>query len=114
VLLSRYLPHRDEMPALLSERAAYTLVNVGGWLLSPGAAAQQRQQITLVQEGSVLVPQGQAITGAIADVHPTYAGSTQPHPIYGYGRGTPHPVYRSGVALTVPVTAPAGVKGEPA
>jgi CRISPR-associated protein Csm4 len=105
VLLSRYLPHQDEMPALLGTGAAYTLVNVGGWLLSPGAAAQQRQEITLVQEGSVLVPQGQLITGAIADVRPDYARSSQPHPIYDRRRGTPHPVYRSGVALTVPVTA---------
>jgi CRISPR-associated protein Csm4 len=107
VLLSRYLPHRDEMPALLSERAAYTLVNVGGWLLSPGATAQQRQQITLVQEGSVLAPQSRVITGDIADVRPNYAHNKQPHPLYGKDTGTRHPVYRSGLALTVPVIASA-------
>jgi CRISPR-associated protein Csm4 len=108
VLLSRYLPHRDEMDALVSVGAAYTLVNVGGWLLSPGAMSQQRQQITLVQEGSILVAQQQPVIGAIADVRPDYrAGkSTYPHPKYGRDVGTPHPVYRSGLALTVPVTAP--------
>jgi hypothetical protein len=70
--------------------------------------SQQRQQITLVQEGSILVAQQQPVIGAIADVRPDYrAGkSTYPHPKYGRDVGTPHPVYRSGLALTVPVTAP--------
>ncbi len=105
VILSRYLPHREEMPAMLQDGAAYTLVNVGGWLLSPGAMAQQRQQITLVQEGAVLVASASSLIGTIADVRPDYARSNTPHPRYGTAYGTRHPVYRSGLALTVPVTA---------
>lgn len=104
ILLSRFIPQRDEIRALTHPQAAYQLVTVGGWLYSPSFSEQQRQEITLVREGSALVPPNppQALRGRMVDVRPDYSKSTTEHPLYGKGQGTAHPVYRSGIALGVP------------
>ncbi len=93
VLLSRYLPHRDELHMLTHKDASYHLVNVGGWYTSPGHASHQRQQVMLVSEGSVLAAGTAVPIGTIANVRPKEA------------HGVAHPIYRSGLALTVPVAA---------
>lgn len=85
ITLSRYWPRREEMPALLDERAAYELVTVGGWVDSVG---QRRRPLTLVAEGAVLAALGQVPPyGAVADVRPSYPTNTDPlgHPVYRYG-----------------------------
>lgn len=102
VLLSRYLPRPDELAALRSTGSAYRLVNVGGWLFSPGEMSQRRQRVRMIVEGSVLDASAGALRGCIVDVRPDYSKSG-PHPLLGAGFGTPHPVYRSGLALTVPI-----------
>lgn len=110
VLLSRYLPREDELACLQHEHAAYQLVNVGGWLFSPGQPAQRRQRIRMVAEGSVLATGATPVYGRIADVRPDYSLSSREHPIFKCGKGTPHPVYRSGLALTLPIPDPKEVR----
>ncbi len=86
MLLSRYSPTRDELVrGLFDERCAYELVDVGGWLATPGARAQKRQRVRLIEVGSVI--RGGTLTGQLVDVSPT-------HPLK-------HPVFRSGIALTI-------------
>ncbi len=92
--LSRYNPTPEEWAAgVLGGQASYELVDVGGWLASPGGPAQRRKRVRMVEAGSILaapVP----ITGRVMDVRPEYDQSGAPA----------HPVYRSGIALTVGVT----------
>jgi CRISPR-associated protein Csm4 len=95
VLLSRFLPRRDEIALLQAPGSAYQLSNVGGWLLGPSGESRPRQVITVLAEGSVLDTQGRTLRGQIADVRP----------MSEHGPLTPHPVYRSGLALTLPVHA---------
>lgn len=96
--LSRYSPTETEIAAgVLGEAAAYELVDVGGWLWSPEAAAQRRKRLRLIEAGSILgaaVP----VRGQLVDVRPEYAQPGAPQ----------HAVYRSGVALTIGVAAPLG------
>ena len=96
VLLSRYLPRPNELAALRSNESAYRLVNVGGWLFSPGEMSQRRQRVRMIVEGSVIDAGAGALRGRIVDVRPDYSKSG-PHPLLGAGVGTPHPVYRSGL-----------------
>ncbi|MFQ3631712.1 type III-A CRISPR-associated RAMP protein Csm4 [Roseiflexus sp.] len=103
VLLSRYLPAKDEIAALRSAEAAYQLVVVGGWLFSPGQIPQRRQRVRMVAEGSVLDVRAAALRGLVLDVRPDYSQSMRAHPVLGRDVGTPHPVYRSGLALTTPI-----------
>lgn len=103
VLLSRYLPAPDEIAALRSNRAAYQLVNIGGWLFSPGHLPQRRQRVRMVAEGSVLDVRAANPRGQVVDVRPDYRKSARDHPVLGRNVGTPHPVYRSGLALTTPI-----------
>lgn len=103
VLLSRYLPAKDEIAALRSAEAAYHLVTVGGWLFSPGQMPQRRQRVRMVAEGAVLDARAVVPRGQIIDVRPDYRKSAQAHPALGRSVGTPHPVYRSGLALTAPI-----------
>jgi CRISPR-associated protein Csm4 len=100
VLLSRYIPADNEIASLRSERAAYQLVKVGGWLYSVGHPAQRRQTVQMVAEGSLL--DNPAPQGKVVDVRPVYS-KERPHPALGSGNGTGHPVYRSGLALAVPI-----------
>lgn len=88
--LSRYRPRREEMPALLADRAAYELITVGGWVDGVG---QRRRPLNLVAEGAVLASLGQERPyGTVTDVRPSYA--LDPDPLS-------HPVYRYGYALAV-------------
>ncbi|MEW6716440.1 MAG: type III-A CRISPR-associated RAMP protein Csm4 [Chloroflexota bacterium] len=89
-LLSRYHPKETEIaPVFKDERAAYRLEAVGGWLRTPGGAAQRRKRLWLVTEGSLLPG---APAGDVSDVRPKYQNSTGDFP---------HPVYRSGLAVTI-------------
>lgn len=91
--LSRYNPTLSELTAgVLGEGASYELVDVGGWLGSPGWPAQRRKRVRMIEAGSVLVA-AVPITGQLVDVRPEYETAT-------FG----HPVYRSGIALPVGVT----------
>lgn len=87
MLLSRYLPQKEELPALQAELAAYRLVTVGGWLASPGSPHLRRRQLSLLAEGSVV---GLVINGRMADVRPESARFT-------------HAVWRNGQAITLNV-----------
>ncbi|KPL73731.1 hypothetical protein ADN00_14260 [Ornatilinea apprima] len=91
VTLSRYLPRADEISALQSEQAAYTLENVGGWAQSPGKKAERRRAVNLLAEGSVFGGLPRLAPGRVVDTQPDYNGS-QP---------LGHPVWRSGLALAV-------------
>jgi CRISPR-associated protein Csm4 len=95
--LSRYIPTQVEWKAgVLGENASYELVDVGGWLASPTGPAQRRKRVRLIEAGSVLdSSQLRTITGQIVDVRPEYDQPGAPQ----------HPVYRSGIALTIGVTA---------
>ncbi|MFQ3662257.1 MAG: type III-A CRISPR-associated RAMP protein Csm4 [Chloroflexaceae bacterium] len=106
VLLSRYLPRAEELEALRSERAAYQLVDVGGWFYSPGQPTQRRQRVLMVAEGAVLDVRAAPVRGRVENVAPDYSKSSRPHPRFGRGSGVEHPVYRSGLALMVPIPDP--------
>ncbi len=105
LLLSRYVPTDAELPGLRSERAAYQLINVGGWLYSIGVPAQRRQRIRMIAEGSLIDSGaiGRHPRGRLVDVCPDYSKSKRPHPIFQKGRGATHPVYRSGLALSLAI-----------
>ncbi len=91
-LLSRYHPHSAELPATLNNaRTAYQLISVGGWLRSFGNPAQRRKHLTMVAEGSLIVPPTFPL-GDLCDVRPTYQNPQG---------DLPHPVYRMGYALTI-------------
>lgn len=91
--LSRYHPRLDELEAgVLTGDVAYDLVDIGGWLYSPGQPAQRRQRIRMLEVGSVVNTSGGVPTGQIRDVRPHYEAATFPHPIY-----------RSGMAIFVGV-----------
>lgn len=91
--LSRYNPTNDEIAAgVLSEGASYELIDVGGWLATPGGPAQRRKRVRMIEAGSVLV-NAIPITGQLVDVKPEYDQLGEPT----------HGVYRSGLAVTVGV-----------
>ena len=93
VTLSRYLPRSDEIAALLqSEKTAYTLDVVGGWLDSPVKGGQRRRSLNLLGEGSVFGSLDHPVPGRIVDVRPCYPTNHDP---------LGHAVYRSGLALAV-------------
>jgi len=94
--LARYNPTPEEWEAgVLGPEASYELIDVGGWLASPGVAAQRRKRVRMIEAGSVLaapVP----VVGRVVDVRPEYDQPGAP----------PHPVWRSGIAL--PIGVPGG------
>lgn len=92
VSLSRYLPRQEEMDALRNGMA-YSIANIGGWVLSQGNKSQRRRAVRVLNEGSVLGQVARTVPGEIVDVQPNYQG-TEP-----FG----HPVWRSGRALAVGV-----------
>lgn len=91
VSLSRYIPAADEMKCLNVPFSAYTLEPVGGWLHSPGQAAERRRVINMICEGAVLGDSQKNTCGRMVDVQPNYEG-TQP---------VGHPVWRNGFAAAV-------------
>lgn len=87
LLLSRYHPTSQELPAALASPAAqYQLEAVGGWLNSPDAAAQRRKRLYMVSPGSVVTPNHYP-AGDVCDVKPEYENKAgEPlHPVYRYG-----------------------------
>jgi CRISPR-associated protein Csm4 len=87
LLLSRYHPRPDELPAALTHReAAYKLTAVEGWLRSPDSIPQRRRRLFLVAEGSLVCPPAHP-AGDVPDVRPIYPSSAEsiPHPVYRYG-----------------------------
>lgn len=96
--LSRYNPTAQELTAgVLGERASYELVDVGGWLASPGKPAQRRKRVRMIEAGSILETP-YPIVGRMVDVRPEYELDGAPE----------HPVYRSGLALLVGMPGGAG------
>lgn len=92
--LSRYNPTEEENKAgVLGEGASYELVDVGGWLASPGGPAQRRRRVRMIEAGSILVAPV-PVVGRIVDVCPEYDQPGAPQ----------HSVWRSGIALTIGVT----------
>lgn len=93
LLLSRYHPRAEELPALLNgDGTAYTLDSIAGWLRSWDGAAQRRKRLWLVSEGSVIRVLGNGPWGNVTDVAPDYDAKV--------GK-LPHPVWRYGLALAV-------------
>jgi CRISPR-associated protein Csm4 len=92
VTLSRYLPRSDEMSALTAPGAAYSLLNVGGWLQSAHSSGQRRRSANLLAEGSVFGPLPRRVPGQVVDLRPRYSTDNDP---------LKHPVYRSGLAFAV-------------
>lgn len=87
VTLSRYHPASSELPAALEgERVRYELVAVSGYCSSPGAQAQRRRRIRMIESGAVLRQSVEGPMGTVPDVRP---------------EGYPHPVSRYGVAFAV-------------
>jgi len=92
LLLSRYHPRPEELPAALSDDTAYDLVPVGGWLHTWAGAAQRRKRLWLVGEGSLVRAVGVGPWGDVVDVRPAYENPAG---------DLPHPVWRYGLALGV-------------
>lgn len=93
ISLSRYLPQPDEVGALAAPSSAYSLVRVGGWLVSPVRRDQRRRTVNLIQEGAVLGPLPRSVPGQVVDVRPRYKAVNDP---------LGHPVYRCGLAFSTP------------
>ncbi|NLI41927.1 MAG: type III-A CRISPR-associated RAMP protein Csm4 [Caldisericales bacterium] len=93
--LSRYIPAADEMIGLMAGCSAYMIDPVGGWLYSPGNAAQRRRTVRMIREGAVLGTTSKRLNGLLVDVQPDYDGS---QPIG-------HAVWRNGFAAAVGVPA---------
>jgi len=90
VLLSRYHPRRDELPAAVTEAQAYQLEILTGWGASP-AGSFRRRGLWLLGEGSVVRRQSARAMGDLVDIAPV-------------GEGNPgHPVWRYGLALGLPM-----------
>jgi len=94
-LLSRYHPCKGELPHALTDDARYALTAVAGWLRSYGSAAQRRQRLWLVTEGSLIRAVGPGPWGDLTDVRPRYRNPQGDFP---------HPVWRYGFALGAAVT----------
>ncbi len=86
-LLSLYSPHESD--SVDWGKGDYAAILRGGWTDSPAGAASKKS-VRMIGEGSVLA--AVALRGRTVDVAPE-----------GFG----HPVYRSGIALAVPLGAPA-------
>lgn len=89
VLLSRYHPRGDELPAVVRTARAYSLESVGGWGASPSGQFRRRT-LTFLAEGSTIVAADGAVMGDLVDVSPSF-------------RKPGHPVWRYGLAFTVPL-----------
>ncbi|HEY73861.1 MAG: type III-A CRISPR-associated RAMP protein Csm4 [Anaerolineaceae bacterium 4572_32.1] len=92
--LARYLPRKEELPAVLQgDDASYRLAAVAGWLNAPGHRAQRRRQVRVLTEGSVFQTSGAGPWGRLADVCPDGWNS---HSIWRYGYACPVGVKRGG------------------
>ncbi len=86
-LLSRYHPRPPELPAALTDSPGYKLTAVAGWLRTWEGAAQRRQRLWLVEEGSLIRAVGPGPWGDLTDVRPRYRNpeGDLPHPVWRYG-----------------------------
>lgn len=86
-LLSRYHPREAELPAALTGSPGYALIAVAGWLRTWEGAAQRRQRLWLVAEGSLVRAVGPGPWGNLTDVRPRYQNpdGDLPHPVWRYG-----------------------------
>ena len=89
LLLSRYHPRADELPDALKNARAYALETVRGWGAS-SAGQFRRRAVTLLAEGSTIVPTGSGVMGDLIDVSPAFLELG-------------HPVWRYGLAFAVPL-----------
>ncbi|MCX7855691.1 MAG: type III-A CRISPR-associated RAMP protein Csm4 [Anaerolineae bacterium] len=89
-LLSRYHPREAELPGALTGSPGYALTAVAGWLRTWEGAAQRRQRLWLVVEGSIVRAVGPGPWGDLTDVRPRYRNPDG---------DLPHPVWRCGFAL---------------
>jgi CRISPR-associated protein Csm4 len=96
--LSRYLPRKEELPAILRGDASYHLVAIAGWLNAPGRPARRRRQVRMLAEGSVFNPVDEAPWGGMQDVRPA---GWDAHPIWRWGYACPVGV-QPDVELEVP------------
>jgi CRISPR-associated protein Csm4 len=90
-LLSRYHPNGGELPQALDDnRAAYVLVNIGGWVHTLGEADQRRRRLWMVEAGSLIIAQGE-MQGSLEDVQPNYENpdGDLSHPVWRYGLALP-------------------------
>lgn len=102
--LSLCRPTRDEIArGLLAEPARWDTVVRGGWVTSPGAASLRKRDLRMLTEGAMVQDLGADVVG---DAPPVL----EARPELGLG----HDVYRSGVAIAVPIAAPAGAAGRAA
>lgn len=98
VTLSRMIPRADEIEGLQDDSSAYAIESVGGWVFSPGRAAERRRTIRMLGEGAFLKLSAPGPIGTIVDVQPDYGGA----------RPAGHPVWRAGYAVGVRCAPPAG------
>lgn len=91
ITLSRYLPRREEINALLPGEAAYSIETVGGWVDSPVRKSERRRSINMLAEGSILGSAKRQVPGQIVDLQPVYGGA----------KPLGHEAWRSGLALAV-------------
>lgn len=86
-LLSRYHPCDRELPTALTASPGYALTAVAGWLRTWQGAAQRRQRLWLVAEGSLVYAAGAGPWGDLTDVRPRYRNpdGDLPHPVWRYG-----------------------------
>ncbi|MFN3763845.1 MAG: type III-A CRISPR-associated RAMP protein Csm4, partial [Anaerolineae bacterium] len=86
-LLSRYHPSAGELPVALTGSPGYALTAVAGWLRTWNGAAQRRQRLWLVAEGSLVRAVGPGPWGDLTDVRPRYKNpqGDLPHPVWRYG-----------------------------
>ena len=86
-LLSRYHPRKGELPRALTNSPGYALTAVAGWLRTWQGAAQRRQRLWLVAEGSLIYTVGPGSWGDLTDVQPRYQNpqGDLPHPVWRYG-----------------------------
>lgn len=85
LLLSRLAPKKDQMPALMAEKASYRLATVGGWCGNDGEPPRKRRRVRLVAEGSIVGWPGEPL-GQLVDVNPVGAEGLD-HPVFRYGYG---------------------------
>ncbi len=102
VTLSRYHPHRAELPgSLQGDPVAYSLASIGGWLRTFGLKAQRRRRLWMIEEGSIVRAVGPGPWGDVIDVRPEYEPPAFEKPEGLEDDVFPHPVWRYGLACPV-------------
>jgi len=95
VTLARYHPRPEELAArvLAAPRAAYQLLQVGGWSAIPGRPDQPRRPIGMIEAGAVLAAGSRFPLGMLVDARLDPADAARfPHPLWRYGLAFPVPM----------------------